>query len=77
MNHSELRLLCNDLLLNGNSLTTRHDNEWRRMSRQLDNRLGRQSTDLSDEDMRLLRWGCLNSNRNQELRLLTEMILQN
>jgi hypothetical protein len=73
LNNTELRLLCNDLLLNGNQLTSRHDSELRRMSRQLDERLGRTSEDLSEEDLMLLSWMCLNSGRTQNLRQLNEL----
>ena len=72
-NNQELRLLCNDLLLNGNHLTSQHDNELRRMSRQLDGRLGRQSEDLNETDLRLLCWMCLNSNRGQHMSQLNEL----
>lgn len=73
LNNTELRLLCNDLLLNGNQLTSRHDNELRRMSRQLDGRLGRTSEDLSEEDLMLLSWMCLNSGRTRNLSQLNEL----
>ncbi len=72
-NNQELRLLCNDLLLNGNNLTSQHDDELRRMSRQLDNRLGNQSRDLNEDDLRLLSWMCLNSNREGHVRQLNEL----
>lgn len=70
MNNTELRLLCNHLRMNGNQWTTEHDNELQRMSRQLDDRMGRTASDLSHDDLMLLELLCLNSQRDAELNQL-------